>query len=425
MGNKTSKFRKITNKLLEKRFQKLLKGEELTPLSIKMFFYEAIKEFYKKHNNLDDLDISPDYDLDGQLRYFNRMITLWIQNKIKKIKDKRLEKEVTQNNKIDPDILKYWSIFRRELQLITIQRANLLGHSGDSFLESNITKVRTEASILILAEREILAQKIQEELKNQNYTVNIITTGMDITKVAEVIETLILLNEDQKYNERLLVLFLHDYDIYNIIKLINLQEYYPKLVSCGINPEMISEYNIDYKKIQEPYSHKKIPHKFKIGIRTIEKTKYKNWIQQYNIKNKRIDVEKLYIYYGIDYFIKYIKNIINQVNNWNLLRIENELTFSNLPNQIKELEQEFYSLWNLLIQKIKTKTKWTNPIKKRSNEIQILLKNYKGSLDEGIKKIEEYRTELQNLINSDNNIIKCSNQIEEIIDKIESLILDI
>lgn len=419
MSKKVSKFRELTNQCLEERLQSLLKGQEVEELSVKMFFYKIRDHFFSLYPTLSDIDISPDNNPEGQLRYFFKIITHWIQNKIKEINSEKLEDDYIKKG-LDPDALKYWGIFRRELRIMPIQRAFCFGFNDSLLLEPNITKIRMETSILILIERDVLGQKIQSILEDYGYNISVISTqGIDITRVAEVIETLILINEDAKEGDKKLVIYVHDLDLNGITRLLTLQEYYPQLISGGINPQMLQHLKLDVKTIQEPYSMKIDSQKFKDQVRNIQKSVFSKWISY--VDKVRVDLEAFYIKHGIDIFIQYINYVISLTNQWNLLPL---IDFPSEPNDLLNLQERYMSIWEFLLKKILKDNKWSSPINDRLEEIEVLLKNYKGEFPKGIQKINSYIAELQTILDDDETNKEYCETITKFLDKMEQIILE-
>jgi len=311
MSYRTSEFRKLTNELLEKRFNDMMNGKETRVVSMKMLFYEFRNEFMKRHGKR-DLDIKPINNTNKQLKYFAKMVASWINAKIQRLMDQGVTDSELTSKGFNPGALHFWSVFRDSINITVMQKALVYGSIGEVALASNIYNVINNSDIIILTEKELLGYKLCDAIIRSDFNVNIISTqGSDISKVIEIVALLTIISTINDCRQPR-VYFLHDMDVFSMKKLLILKSCFPALKSAGVNQYMLRSCKINPNELVEPCHVRNVTNDNSVNdtLNSLIRTQSLSFKPNVKLLSKnRIDAEALYVARGIKPFVKYLKKI--------------------------------------------------------------------------------------------------------------------
>jgi hypothetical protein len=172
-----TKAGELIDAFLEDRFKRVANGaldpkEVRDQMGQRSAFYKTQVLFKQKYPELPDFDLA--HKTPEQLHQaFLKQIRRYCWRKMDEI-------DTPENlpSTIDKDVLKYWGIMRSKgISIIAKEKALAYGYSGSfPVLEENRAKLRDEAFILLICEKEDVGRKILYELTQRNYIVNLVVT---------------------------------------------------------------------------------------------------------------------------------------------------------------------------------------------------------------------------------------------------------
>jgi len=309
-------FYDVTRRLMDQRADIVRQGLLPKYTDIRHFFYECRNVFLRENPQLNEIDsTSKTPYVDWQIGALNH----W---SIKHCEAFSVPKEL------------YWRV-REKLNIWPAAKATCDGESG-KFLIDHETRARVArgCSFILVCEKKTVSKELLEGLKALGYKVNLVSTGG--YSPSDVQEMVISISEElDGDNPAFYFLVLHDFDLDGVKIFFNLKERYGNVIDVGVNSELIKYLNgqgtFDLRLVEEQRLNKCLQTQLKSKIEengcayTLADFEYLQGVQQPDGKTwvgKRIEIDAIHVQYGIDPFIKYIlQKIEDECQVWDLTRI--------------------------------------------------------------------------------------------------------
>lgn len=241
-----------------------------------------------------------------------------------------------------------WWRLREKLNIWAEGKAICDGESGRFLVDKNTREqVAKKCSFILLCEKQTVSRELLERLKAEGYKVNLVSTGgfspTDVQEVAlSLAEEMVGVDEPTFY-----FLVLHDFDLRGIEILFNIKEQYAGVIDVGVNSELIKRLvereHLDKNRVAEQCLNKNYQGELKgkisegDGTYSLEDFEYLQGVEQPNGKEwigKRIEIDAIHVVLGIEPFINYInEKIEEECHCWDLTRIGVEEYGLNEPEE--------------------------------------------------------------------------------------------
>jgi len=384
-------------------------------VSIRTFFYICRQEFFDTHPGEIEIDIGK-----GRTDQEVQMVNIIKQY---------LDKFKSEFN------LLHWVNVRDLLGIDAKERAVEYKHTETTptlFEEGEIVEVVEKNSFSIIAEKELIASKIHQELNSLGYHSNLIV--LEGFSVRNVIKALQEIKKQQEVltTQNFYVLLLHDYDISGLQIIGSAKTIYPNIIDIGVNDEFLQTSKINLNDVKESWNP---------GKRLI------SWLKKQNLPNfkylflesNRVEIDPVFWNYGLSPFIQYIESQIKlHCKFWNLNRIDVVPIYDWYVEGERPDDWEEEISIGLGLTKIRNliDLNTTKPFEEKLSEIEVPeLKNeefkelrqnmiegnkfYDGNILEAGEHIEKQEELLQEKLNEENEeVVKGRNRAKENYEKI-------
>lgn len=327
-------FYDVTRRLLQQRLKTVQTGGVPTWTDLRHFFYECRLIFLRENPTLSEPDSTARY-LYGD---WEKTIKYWC---IRKAESLGITKDL------------YWRV-RESLKIFPEGRSVCEGEAG-SFLITNQNRARVgeQCSFILLCEKKTVSNELLDRLQRLGYKVNLVSTGG--MSPSDVQEAVLQITEELPEEADFYFLMLHDYDLSGVQIYFNLMNRCSSIIDVGVNRQFIeflkSNIGFDERLIVEKVKYKNFQRKLKevIGENdqgyTLEDF---DWLMgekvgERNWQGKRIEIDAVHVEYGIEPFIEYIQEQIQEhCKCWDLTRIGiGDYELIEPPNPYKEAIDSF------------------------------------------------------------------------------------
>lgn len=304
------KFYDVTRELLDQRFDKVQNGGTPEYTDLRHFFYQCRRMFLHEYDEYDE----PDSDSNNLYRDWEAIIRRWCQ-------------QHADSFNVDEEL--YWRV-REKLNIWPQGKAICDGEVRNRFLIDHESRDRVDkkCSFILLCEKQTVSKELLNGLNDAGYRVNLISTGgQSPSDVQEIV--LDIAEELEGKTDNFYFLSLHDYDLAGVQILATLKQRYGGVIDVGVNREFLDSFDHDRRLIEERVRNKQ--HKRSLRGWMAESDDYEpedfDYLQGEQVsarrwEGKRIEIDAIHVEYGIEPFIDFIlQKIQEECNVWDLTRI--------------------------------------------------------------------------------------------------------
>lgn len=306
-------FYDVTRRLLQQRLNTVQTGGVPTWTDLRHFFYECRLVFLRENPTLSE----PDSKAQNLYADWEKVIKNWCIG-------------AAESLEIEKDL--YWRV-RESLNIWPEGKSVCEGEAG-SFLvtKQNRAKVGEKCSFILLCEKKTVSNELLERLQRLGYKVNLVATGG--FSPSDVQEAVLQITDTLPEEADFYILMLHDYDLAGVQIYFNLAKRYSSIIDVGVNKQFIeflkSNVGFDERLIVEKVKNKNFQQKFKEAIERDEQgytLEDFDWLMgekvgERNWQGKRIEIDAVHVEHGIEPFVEYIQEQIQEhCKCWDLTRI--------------------------------------------------------------------------------------------------------
>lgn len=328
MGRRKLKFNVLTEKKLQERLDIVKAGGSLKWIKLRHLFYGIRNKYIR-----DTGDTTLGSKVKGKKFYgdWTNLVNDWCEKNSAELGFSEL----------------LWFRFREALKI----QAKPMRVSCEGIVErfvvgrENRHRVIKDCSLILVCEKDTISEELVGLLLAEGYEMNVVSTGGFSTGNVKEIVTQIKEHIDSVKTPNFYILSLHDFDLAGIQILSDLKKLYKNIIDVGVHSEFLDylrslpDFRIDlieedvsiYKGasdvedyIQASLDYTMADFKYLWGKSThrINPKTGKPVSTKISQVAKRIEIDAIYVEYGIDPFVKYIlEKIEKECKIWDLSRI--------------------------------------------------------------------------------------------------------
>jgi len=309
---RTCVFNQVTRRLLEDRLNLRRQGTTPTWTDMRHLFYECRNRYLRENPErleIDSTSKNPYVD-------WEKLIKRWCQSHCEEFG-------------IPPEL---WWRLRERLNIWPEARATCEGESGTFLIDKkNRKRVSTNCSFILLCEKRTVSRELLEKLRGKGYKLNIVATGGH--SPSDVQEAVLQIGDDLDEDPTFYCLILHDFDRDGVKILFTLKERYKGVIDIGVNRAFVQYWanreGFDMRLVEEQVLNKNYQGELREKMIASEDYNLEDfdYLQGEQIGNKRwrgkrIEIDAVHVEYGIQPFIDYImEKIQEECQIWDLSRI--------------------------------------------------------------------------------------------------------
>lgn len=386
------RFYQVMRRLLNQRWDRVKQGKAPKETDIRHFFYEIRNKTLRENPEMDEIDI----EAENKYASYQGNLKNWCEEHAEEF-----------GYSEDP----WWRV-RNELNIWAEPKAVAYGGGGKFLIDRDTReKVTKGCNFVLVCEKKTVSRELYEKLSDE-YNVNVVaTTGYSASDLKEVV---ISIAEELDMDEvTFYFLLLHDYDVDGVRIYFDLKEYFDGIIDVGINQEFLEYFGEEYdpRMLEESTVNKKDAENLKSRIQESDNYNLEDYRYLHGKKKeskaewigKRIEIDAIHVEYGIDPFIKYVKNKIGEeCKVWDLSKIGVE------PFELKEVGGHFEEVEREKVEEIKKK------IEKEKERLDKPIEVIDKARDRAKKPLQEKIDEIKKNTGNIKELIKKETESDEL-----------